>query len=183
MSEPSGAQWCARYPGSSEISDLAEPFRTHVTYFVGALRDAGASVTISATYRPPERAHLMHYCCLVAGYRDNDQVFHQMSAPDVPAYPGVDIDWTHGGDGGAARASAVQMVKGYGSAFPAALASNHTRRLAIDMTIHFQGAISVRDAAGNRRSAASQSDLWPIGASYGVIKLPSDAPHWGADGH
>jgi hypothetical protein len=26
-------------------------------------------------------------------------------------------------------------------------------------------------------------DLWAVGATYGVLKLPSDPPHWSSNGH
>lgn len=180
---PAGPEWCLRFPASAALTDLVQPFRKNATDFIAALRQAGASVSIAATYRPPERAYLMHFSCLIAGYRDAQQVFHQISPPDVAPMKGVEIDWTCHGDAGAARSAAVAMVKAYGIQYPAALVSNHTRRLAVDMTIHFAGAILVRDGAGLKRAAAAQSDLWPIGASYGVHKLASDPPHWSADGH
>lgn len=179
---PSGPAWCTLFPTSQSLSDLVDPFRADASEFINALRTAGASVTISATYRPPERAFLMHYCCLVAGYRDAQKIFHQIAPSDVPPFAGIDIDWTCGGDGGAARAAAVAMRQGYDIAFPAALVSRHTQRLAVDMTITFQGVIQVQSATGSQIPAACQSDLWPIGASYGVHKLPSDPPHWSSDG-
>lgn len=182
MKEVSGAQWCGRHLGSHDLADLVEPFRGGAIAYVEALRAAGASVSISATWRPAERAYLMHYCCLVAGYRDKSGVFHQISPDAVPAFAGVDIDWTHGGDVGGARAAAVAMREAYSIAFPAALVSNHTRRTAIDMTIHWAGTIHVKDARGVVHAVTTQQDLWPIGASFGVRKLPSDDPHWGSDG-
>lgn len=183
MPEAAGAQWCARYPGSDSLEDLVEPFRSGARFFIGALRDAGASVTVSATWRPPERAYLMHWCCLVAGYRDKQQIFHQVAPGDVPALEGVEIDWTCGGDPGAARAAAVAMRQGYGIVYPAVCKSDHTIRKAVDMTILFQGVLRVRDALGQARMAACDTDLWPIGKTYGVIKLPGDHPHWSFDGH
>lgn len=179
----SGAQWCDEFPGSIALEDLLEPFRSKAAAFIDAMRGAGASVMVSATFRPPERAYLMHFCCLVAGYRDKAKVFHQIAPGDVPPMAGVDIDWTCGGDPGAARSAAVAMVKAYEIAYPAALVSNHTRRLAVDMTIKWQGSIIVRDARGIDHSVAALVDLYAIGASYGVNKLATDPPHWSADGH
>lgn len=183
MAEGAGAHWCARFAGSDSLDDLVEPFRSSVTAFLAALRAAGAAVTIAATFRPPERAYLMHWCCLVAGYRDRQQVFHQIAPGDVPPMAGVDIDWSCGGDSGAARVAALAMRKAYGIVFPAACVSDHTLRKAVDMDIAFKGAIMVRDALGQNRPAACESDLWTIGATYGVIKLPNDGPHWSFDGH
>lgn len=175
MAEPSGAQWCARFPTSVSLDDLAEPFRSKARAFVQALRDAGASVTVSATYRPAERAYLMHWCCMIA---DGGQ-----DPAAVPPKPGVAIDWCHGADLAAAKAAAQAMRQGYGIVYPAALESRHTQRLAVDMTIRFQGALQVRTGNGVGAAVASQGDLVPVGRSYGVFKLLSDPPHWSSDGH
>lgn len=175
MLEPSGAPWCARYPTSTSLVDLAEPFRTGVSNFIGALRTSGASVQVSATYRPVERAYLMHWSCMIA---DSGQ-----DPAAVPPLAGVAIDWTHGGDIAAAKAGAAAMKQGYAIAFPAALVSRHTQRRAVDMTICFAGTIQVRDKTGLVCIVAAQTDLHPIGATYGVHKLLTDPPHWSDDGH
>lgn len=181
--EAAGAAWCDRFPGSNKTADLIQPFRDGVDAFITALRAAGASVQINATWRPAERAYLMHWCCLVAGYRDQDKIFHQIAPADVPKMSGVDIDWTCGGDGGAARAAAVAMRAKYGIEYPAALVSRHTQRRAIDMKPIWQDTILVATRRGNRLPAASVTDLVPIGATWGVMKLVSDPPHWSDDGH
>jgi hypothetical protein len=59
--ELSGGQWVARFPGSAEVEECRDPFKSSLTRFVSALRAAGANVTISATFRPVERAYLMHW--------------------------------------------------------------------------------------------------------------------------
>ena len=51
--ELSGAEWVRRFPGSSWLRDLRPPFRDKVEAFVGALRAAGATVSISATTGHP----------------------------------------------------------------------------------------------------------------------------------
>lgn len=187
--EPSGPAWCARFPGSALTSDLAEPFQGKVNMFIAMLRSCGASVTISATYRPPERAYLMHFATLISGYRDKASVFHQIDPKDVPIIAGVDIDWIHGGDIGAARAAAVAMRTGYGIVFPAALISRHTQRLAVDMSISWKGTLAAHDAQGRLVEISSQprdvtnAMLAVVGKSFGVIKLVSDRPHWSSDGH
>jgi hypothetical protein len=175
MLEPSGAQWCARYPTSTSLVDLAEPFRTSVSNFISALRTANGSVQVNATYRPQERAYLMHWCCMIA---DSGQ-----DPAAVPPLAGVAIDWTHGGDHAGAKAGAAAMKQGYNIAFPAALVSRHTQRRAIDMTIRFAGAIQVKNKSGLVCMVAAQADLNPIGATYGVHKLLTDPPHWSDDGH
>jgi hypothetical protein len=130
---------------------------------------------VNATFRPPERAYLMHWCCMIAASGQDPAA--------VPPLAGVDIDWAHGGDRGEAKAAAQAMMKGYGIAFPAALVSRHTQRRAVDMTVHFGGAIQVKDKTGLVRPVASQGDLVPVGKTFGVIKLASDPPHWSDDGH
>jgi hypothetical protein len=174
MTEPSGIQWCNLYPGSHDVADLIEPFRTGVKEFIFALEQGGATVNISATFRPPERAYLMHWCCMIAKGQDPTH---------IPPFPGVDIDWAHAGDIRSARQAAQDMMRGYNVAFPAVLVSRHTQRRAIDMTIHWMGAINVLDKDGVKHYCVTQSDLWPVGASFGVRKLLTDAPHWSDDGH
>lgn len=183
-----GPDWVHQFPGSNLLADLDPQWKAmNVDPFMRVLLNAGAQITYNATYRPPQRAYLMHYCCLVAGYRDKANVFHQIDPQDVPAYGGsgdpVLIDWTCGGDIGVARTRAVQMRDRYGIAFPAALVSRHTERKAIDITIHWKGVIVVKDARDVDHQCEKQEDLWPIGASFGVHKLPSDPPHWSTDGH
>ncbi len=175
MLEFSGPQWCPRFPGSAAIEDLAQPFQNSVRSFIASLEGAGAAISIGATWRPSERAFLMHWCCMIAS--------GEVQPADVPVLAGVDIDWTHAGDYTGARLAATAMKEGYGIAYPAALVSQHTKRQAIDMTVSWKGSIRVADARGIVHSCAAQADLWPIGASFGVIKLPADAPHWSVDGH
>lgn len=171
---PSGPAWCEKFPTSTSLNDLDPTFEPKVVAFISALKDAGAGVEVSATYRPVERAYLMHYCCMITDGK--------ITASAVPPMAGVDIDWTHGGDMIVARSAAAQMVHGYGIAYPAALVSRHTQRLAVDMTISWAGTIEVKDARGVSHLCQVQEDLWPIGASFAVIKLPSDRPHWSSDG-
>src|SRR3954462_6980097 len=83
----SGAAWVAKFPTSTSIADLADPFKGKADAFISALRKAGATVTISATLRPPERAYLMHWSFRIAkeGY----------DPAKVPVMTAVDIDWVH----------------------------------------------------------------------------------------
>lgn len=196
MAEYSGRHWVSRFPTSTSVADLMEPFRTGVSYFLTALAGAwdstgnAPSVHVSGTFRPPERAYLM---------RGAYQIAHRLVAPfAVLPMPGVDINWTHGGDDAAAIAAAEDMVAGYGIAFaPSGTISRHCERgpggapasRAIDMTILWKGTLNIRNATGTLLAIGSaphdgtNPDLAKIGASYGVIKLPTDRPHWSADGH
>ncbi len=180
----SGTAWFranqAKYPNSSNVSDLTPAFAAQVNSFLAALRLAGATVHISATLRNRTRVYLMHYSWMLA---------HGAVKPgDVPADPNTDIIWDHG-DAKETRDAARDMVKLFGIAFKPSLTSNHMRGTAIDMTIHWAGPIEIADAAGKKyaldqpRSGNTNTTLHEIGASYGVRKLLSDPPHWSADGH
>src|SRR5262245_56402255 len=76
----SGGAWYDDFPTSVSTDDLTEPFKTNVTNFLKALSDAGATYTINATYRPPQRAYLMHYAYAIAR--------NGMNPARVPAYDG-----------------------------------------------------------------------------------------------
>jgi hypothetical protein len=156
-------------------------FRGRVLAFISAMQSGGATVSIGATYRPPERAYLMHWCCILANSGQDPAAIQPMA--------GVAIDWTHGGDIGAARAAARAMTKTYAIQFPAALVSRHTQRRAIDMTIRWKDTLAIRDFNGKLKRisstprSGSNPDLVKVGATFGVIKLVSDPPHWSDDGH
>ncbi|MBS1991120.1 MAG: hypothetical protein JSS86_09895 [Cyanobacteria bacterium SZAS LIN-2] len=183
----SGSSWVSKFPTSTDVEALNAPFRDNVKRFISALRSAGADVRISATYRPAERAFLMHYAFRIAR--------EKLDPTKVPTNPDIDIDWCHRtADGSldlnASRQAAEDMVQGYDIAFRPALSSNHTLRLAIDMTIGWSSdSINVANASGkavpikSNPHSGSNRDLIAVGATYKVIKLVSDPPHWSFDGH
>ena len=184
--ELSGIVWVDRFPTSNETSTLVEDFRDSCDDFIGALEDAGAIVKINATLRPPERAYLMHWSFVL----NNGEV----EPDDVPPHDGVDIEWMHRKANGqpdfaASRAAAAAMVHGYGIVHRPALTSLHIFGKAIDMTISWDGTLQVKPKNKPRKSISSQPrsglnhDLWAVGATYGVLKLPSDPPHWSSTGH
>jgi len=183
--EDSGTSWVPRFPGSTSTADLVEPFRTNTERFLAALRAAGANVTISATYRPPERAYLMHYAWMISK--------NGLDPATVPPMAGVDVCWLHRTATGApslkdSRSAASDMVRAYQLKFQPVLTSRHTEGRAIDMTITWGGTLNITDATGKvvsigkPRNGADNTTLWNVGASYGVIKLPTDPPHWSDDG-
>jgi len=178
--ELSGGIWVARFKGSKSLDDLKGNFQATAKAFLQALADAGANVTIAATFRPPERAYLMHFAWEIA--------HGNISPRDVPAMAGVAIEWVHG-NAAASRAAAQEMVDGYGMAFIAALRSRHTEGRAIDMSISWLGRLDIRNAQGQVVAIATtprtgaNPRLHDVGRSYGVVKLVSDPPHWSSDGH
>jgi hypothetical protein len=180
MAEFSGPQWCTRFPGSKSIDDLDPVWRGRLGAFLSALQKGGASIDISATLRPPERAYLMHWCWMITN-------LSQAPAAVLPM-PGVAIDWTHGGDSRAARTAAAAMVQAYELEFLPSLTSRHTVGRAVDMTISWKDRLVVRDFDGDvhyiltRPFDGTNPELIKLGATFGVIKLISDRPHWSDDG-
>src|SRR5690349_4172342 len=182
----SGAAWVAKFPTSTSTLDLVDPFKTKATDFIAALRAAGATVTISATLRPPQRAYLMHWSFRIAkqGY----------DPTKVPAMTGVDIDWVHRDakkqvDRAASKSAALDMVKGYGIVYRPALRSRHTEGNAIDMNVAWTSTLTLTPPKGSAVTIKSKprdggnTELHAVGRSFGVVKLVSDPPHWSSDGH
>ncbi|ADW76153.1 hypothetical protein Rahaq_4572 (plasmid) [Rahnella aceris] len=172
--EPSGRQWVNRYPTSVSLTDLEVPFRESVNNFVLAIKTGGGGVSVSATYRPVERAYLMHYSWMIAR--------ESLAPAQVPPMNGVNIDWQHKGDNSAAVAAAEEMVAGYQIVYRPVLTSRHTQRRAIDMTITGVIGKTIVTKLNIETPIKNNSDLYSVGASYGVIKLISDPPHWSDDG-
>jgi len=183
----SGPQWVLKFPTSTSLDDLAKAFRGSAKRFVAALTAAHATVIISDTLRPPQRAYLMHFSFAIGR--------ESLSPASVPAMPAVDIQWVHTNAAGqldlaASRAAAEAMVQGYGIAFKPVLNSRHTEGRALDMTIHWHNNLVIAQADGTARTitslprtGAGNTDLHAIGLGYGVRKLVNDPPHWSSDGH
>lgn len=189
--ELSGAQWVNRFRGSNSLRDLKGSFRDKADAFIDALRTAGARVSISATYRPPERAYLMHWSWLI--------VKRDLDPANVPAMEGVDINWMHEGTDGkysrvASVAAAREMVNGFNMqslGVAPALQSRHTAGCGIDMNIRWIGTLTIADGDGNIIKIESfphsgmNKQLHRVGTSYGVIKYNRagrDEPHWSDNG-
>jgi len=177
----SGSYWVDKFPTSKLIIDLASPFRQRVEAFQKALIDAGCQVIIAATYRPRQRAFLMHYAATI----NNKKITPKY----VPSITGVDIEWEHYTNAGSLQA-AKDMVEAYGTGGnPVALTSRHTQKLAIDWNVTWKGTINIKDANGRTftigepANGATNQILWRVGKSYGVIKLANDPPHWSVDGY
>lgn len=183
---PSGAQWANRFQTSRSTQTLSGTFRAKAESFIAALRAAGATVSIAATYRPPERAHLMHYSFRIAK--------EGLAPGNIPVYPGVNIQWLHtdslgNPDIAASRAAASEMVKKFEIVHRPSLKSRHTQGLAIDMSISWNGALNIALPTGKTQTIATaphsgnNAALHAVGRAYGVIKLVTDRPHWSSDGH
>lgn len=182
--ELSGAEWWHanqhKYPNSAAIGDLVATFGTKVEKFVAELRKAGAVVKVQATRRNSIRAYLMHYSFKLSN--------GQIKATNVPATPGCNINWVHPSEA-LSRRAAKEMVKLFDIVYEPSLKSLHIKGLAIDMSISWSGTIKVKDALGKvfelgaPQSGAKNTVLHRIGATYGVKKLVSDAPHWSSNGH
>jgi D-alanyl-D-alanine dipeptidase len=197
--EPSGVQFVGRFPGSHDPADLAEPFRTNALRFLAALQAAGAAVHISATFRPTKRAYLMHFSFAIARAKIAPASIPPFDPNSVPAHDPnkgpLDIAWVHLDGNGqpdldASRHAAEAMVQAYGIAFGPAFPTKHSAGTAIDMTITWTGTLNIKDGNGQMVSIAStprigsgNAQLHKVGASYGVIKLVADPPHWSDNGH
>jgi len=170
---------------STSVDDLAEPFRTNVKAFLKALQDAGATIDIGTTKRSDKRAYLFHWCWLIGLGRNKPS--------DATVMTGVDIEWDHG-DPQKSKAGAREMIEHFGlvvppsSTNPPALQSNHIAGQAIDMTLTWKGTITIKKKDGSPVPVPFMDDvnkntmLHSVGASYGVLKLATDEPHWSFNG-
>lgn len=184
--ELSGVVWVSRFPDTHSTGDLAGAFRSGCEAFIAAARAGGATVEVSSTRRPKQRAQLMHFSWRVHKQTLNPQ--------NVPSLPGIDIEWVHRrADGSvnlaASRAAATAMVNAYDIAFQPSLTSLHVVGKAIDMTISWTGSLSIAEKSGTVRKVASTPrggmnlGLRRVGRTYGVLKHPTDRPHWSTTGH
>ncbi len=179
----SGATWWkanqASYPNSRKVGDLAGSFQSGVKAFIAALEAAGATVDISSTLRNKDRAWLMHWCWQISRGK--------VKASKAPSNPNVDIVWDHGDDK-ASQQGAKEMSDLFHLKYEPSLTSRHIEGKAIDMDIAWSGTIEVAKKDGSKASigspnnGADNDDLHEVGATYGVIKLKTDPPHWSTDG-
>lgn len=187
----SGSEWIARYPGSSSPADLRFPFRGYVEALIAALRTAGARVTVTATFRPPQRAYMMHWSWRIANMKADAQ--------RIPPMSGLDIRWDHVDAHGhysslASVAAAKAMVAGFQMqrlGVAPSLTSRHTLGLGIDMAICWNGMLKICDATGHTVEVATlprsglNKELQRVAEAYGVIKYNRtgvDHPHWSDNG-
>ena len=166
----SGATWCASFPGSASTDDLEEPFKANFLEFLRALKEAGASTHIAATFRPVERAYMMRFCYLIK---------HKQHKPQkVPTQTGVNIEWDHGDDE-KSIAAACEMSTGFDIdtlGTTPAWNSQHTIGFAVDMRISWKDDLSITQKDGTIKIITTSpkdrmnTELHEVGATYGVIK-------------
>lgn len=189
MGTKSGKYWVtwanANAKNSRSVDDLESTFRSNTKAFIKALKDAGATISISTTKRNKKRAYLFHWSWKISQGK--------CKPSDANKMPGIDIQWDHG-DSAKSIAGALEMVKGFGLAVPPrsnnppSLTSNHISGKAIDMTIKWNGTIKVKKKNGAEVSITysqnvnTNTALHSIGDSYGVKKLKTDSPHWSHNG-
>jgi len=185
----SGSSWVkwanTNAKNSTKLSDLNAGFKTNVDAFIAALKAGGATVTINTTKRSDKRAYLFHWSWKISQGK--------VKAKDATAMADVDIEWDHGTEK-ASKAGAKEMVTGFGLAVPPkstvapSLTSNHISGKAVDMVITWKGEMSIKDKTGKTKKITYMSNvnsntaLHNVGATYGVKKLTSDAPHWSHNG-
>lgn len=175
--EVSGAHWHSKFEASTSLDDLLEPFKSNAKKFISALKAANISVRISTTYRPDARSYLMYYSTNIKRGKINPE--------KVPPWPGVNIDWTHGGNKSKAVEGTRAMHAAYGiGSNPVGKPSNsnHNVGLAVDMTItNYSGkTISLN---GNKYKIHGFNDLVAAGKKVSIIWYGSnDKPHWSQTG-
>lgn len=185
MERLSGKHWVKAFVGSNRIGDLNPDFGSNVRHFISALEKAGARVSINASFRPPERAYLMHWSWKIYRRKGDPQ--------SVPAHVNVDIEWVHDTPAKSLTA-AEEMVIAFGMAnlnVAPSLRSRHTEGKAIDMNISWSGVLIIKD--NNKKSVTIRSfpkdgmnkELHDVAETFSVIKYRggvSDKPHWSSDG-
>ena len=185
----SGSYWVtwanAHAKNSTSLDDLVDPFKTNAKAFITALDDAGATVSVSTTRRSDQRAYLFHWCWMIG--------LGKAKASEATTMLGVDIEWDHG-DAEKSKQAAKEMIDGFGLAIPPSSTNapspvtNHSSGKAIDMNITWTGTIKIKKKDGTEASVLFMWDvnkntkLHGVGASYGLVKLTTDAPHWSLDG-
>ncbi|MDF0605528.1 hypothetical protein HZU77_007675 [Neisseriaceae bacterium TC5R-5] len=182
--------WVNEYPGSASIDDLAVPFKGYVRSFVDALKAANILPSIASTYRPPQRAYLMHVSWKIANKK--------IKPSEAPGYSGggIDITWKHTDDLDDAKSikAAEDMCKAFGITHlkvAPSLTSRHTEKNAIDMSFSWSGDLTIKNAKGEdvviktTPRTGMNKELHAVAETYNVIKFKggdADQPHWSTDG-
>lgn len=181
----SGERWCGQFPTSINTDDLRSPFKENFKKFESALSAAGLDFKIEATFRPSQRAWLMHTAYMIAHAKLNPE--------KIPPLAGVNIDWVHRDAKGncditASKAAAAAMNRGYHTKYKPSITSLHISGNAVDATFSWSKSFSIID--GNNKTvkvpAGSSIDskiLHEVAETYGVRKKTNDHPHWSINGN
>lgn len=179
----SGERWCLEFPTSKVTADLASPFRDKVEKFRAAMAKAGVDLEIAATFRPSERAWLMHWAYDIA---------HGADPRKVPSRAGININWVHVDAKGncdltASKKAAQSMNSVYRSSVRPSLTSLHITGNAIDMSGFWTREVSITDGNGKTilipaGASFNSGMLHKVAATYGVVKRINDKPHWSVNG-
>lgn len=186
--ELSGPQWVTRFPGDATTATLTNAFRDSCNAFIAAIQTAHGRVDIDATFRPLERAYLMHWA---------HKIFRNEFLPaSVPPMAGVHINWVHPTVDESKNAAGLMCmgfhILGLAQNTPPALDTLHSHRQAIDMRISWTGTLNIERSDGTSLAIISlprtgmNAQLKEVGRSYGVIKFVggnNDRPHWSTTGH
>jgi len=166
----SGPDWAVAFPDSRRVADLEPAFRSSTLRFFKALHDAGATLNVRATRRPPQQAYLRHWAWAIAiGSHD---------PRGVPPMRGVDIEWWHG-DLRESRRAAQELLEAFQSdqlAVAPALCTKATRGLTLEFGAGWAGKLNVRLAGGSKCQLSSRprdetnSKLAEVAAGYGVAR-------------
>lgn len=188
VDELSGAIWASRFPGSRSTSTLTTDFKASCDAFIAAIAAAGGNKHISATFRPFERAYLMHWAHKICR---ND-----FPPENVPAKNGVHINWVHP-TAAASKAAAQDLcdafqISGLAADTAPSLNTLHSTGQAIDISINWTGTLNIANKDGTVIAIASEprtgmnAELKAVGLTYGVVKFvggAADRPHWSTTGH
>jgi hypothetical protein len=85
--------------------------------------------------------------------------------------------------------AAISLLETRSVVHEPSLKSPHIFGKAIDMSITWDGTLRIKKKDGIRKTIRTlprtgyNHDLWAVGATYGVLKLASDPPHWSSTGH
>jgi hypothetical protein len=171
----SGKKWFdnnqSKYPTSKEPSKLKLGFRGKVNSFIKALKDAGATVTVTVTSRDKKRAEVMNRAWRV--------MKGQLDPTCVPPIPGVAIEWDHG-DKDRSKAAARELAQAFRihtNSLAPSPNSRHVAGEAIDMDIKWSGDLHIKDAKGkivvikSGDRNGTNRDLHKVGASYETWRL------------
>lgn len=220
--EPPGKQWAQRFalPYKNEkdaLAQLSSTFGSKVQKFIKTLRNGGATVNVNTTYRPQSRAYLMANAWAIANGKDATTVVaypgtDKAGKPVSSDGALVPICWiarntTGAKDDTRTTVLASEMVSAFGIDGAAGYPSEHMKRTAVDLSISWKGVLSILQGPivpkGTKRVAVritsgkrdgTNTALWGIGATYGIIKGPRgsnskgkdlrtvDTVHWSADG-